>query len=209
MSGRIWVCTGWSELLPSYLKHLTFSLGEQGSMHFVKVDSSKVIAPIFNLFTREGQGNVMNDNALSGVESRLNEVGSTIHGSSSAFLTLMKASDTSLDKAIEQDFRYRVLQTRLNNYKSYPIEAIRKDTEAVVYGSMFINSLIVFQAYASPDSLSLESLSQYTQLSDIKKGQVNLVNVNVIEIMDNTIDESNTRLKERVEEYLRAKGRMK
>lgn len=169
-----------------------------------KVDSSKVIIPFVELFTKEGQGINIDDDALNDIASQLNEIGSIMHGASSVLMTIMKSSDTDLEKAIERGFRYRVMQARLDNYKPYPSEAIRKDAEAVLYKSKAFNNVMVFQVY-DPDSLSLETLTEQTELSDIKKRQINLANVHIEEIMDDTIDEATTRLSEHIEEYLRSK----
>jgi hypothetical protein len=169
-----------------------------------KVDSSKVITPILPLFIKEGQAIVVGDDTLNDIETRLDEIGSSMHGAPSVFTTMMESSDTDLEKAIEKDCHYRVMQARLDSYKPYPSETIRRDIEAVIYGSKVFNDLIVFQSYLS-EPISLESLSLHTKLSDIKKEQVRFVNVNIKKIMDINIDKASVRLSEHIEEYLRDK----
>lgn len=169
-----------------------------------KVDFDKVFTPFIALFPKDDQGIVINDDSLNDVWAKLDEIGSIMHGPGSMFTTVMKSSDTDLEKAIERDFRYKVMHTRLDSYKPYPSESIRGDVERVIDGSKILNDLILAQAYI-PDSLSLESLSEHTKLSDIKKGQVYLANANIKEIMDSTIDKATVKLREHIEEYLRSK----
>ena len=171
-----------------------------------KVDSSKVITSILSLLTKEGQGIAIDDDALIDIGSKFSETGGIMDGPPLGFLTMMKSSDTDLEKAIEKDFHYKVMQAKLDSYKPYPNETIRKDTEKVIHGSKIFNNVIVFRLYLS-EPLSLESLSKDTQLSDVKKWQVYLVNANVEEIMDTSIDMACTRLSEHIEEYLRSKKR--
>ena len=171
-----------------------------------KVNSSKVITPILALLTKEGQSTTINNGALIDIESKFGETGGIKDGPPLGFLTMMKFSDTDLEKAIEKDFHYEVMQAKLDSYKPYPNETIRKDTEAVIYGSKIFNNVIVFKSYLS-EPLSLESLSKDTKLTDVKKWQVYLVNANVEEMMDTTIDMVCTRLSEHIEEYLRSKKR--
>ena len=173
-----------------------------------KVDSSKVITPILALLTKEGQSTTINNGALIDIESKFGETGGIKDGPPLGFLTMMKFSDTDLEKAIEKDFHYEVMQAKLDSYKPYPNETIRKDTEAVIYGSKIFNNAIVFRSYLC-EPLSLESLSEDTTLSEIKKWQVYLVNANVEEIMGTTIDKVCTQLSEHIEEYLRNKKKAK
>jgi len=168
-----------------------------------KVDTSKVLTPVLDVFTTEKESVVVDDEKVTDVSTRLDEAGNLMHGASSVLDTLMKDSDTSLVKKLESDFWYRVLRTRIEEYKPYPSEQIRKDVEAVIDGSLTFNNVIVLQLYASPDSLSLKSLSTFTQLSDVKKRQVSLVNANTIKIMNDTIDKASTRLEEHVNEFIR------
>ena len=168
------------------------------------VDTSKVLIPVIEWLTRENQGASIDDETLNNVESELNEIGSVMHGAPSVFMTMMQSSDTDLERVVEKDCRYRVMQANLDTYKPYPNETIRRDIETVIYGSKIFNNVIVFQLYLS-EPLSLESLSRDTKLSDIKRGQVYLVNANVEEIMDTNIDKACTRLSEHIEEYFSSK----
>ena len=172
-----------------------------------KIDTGKMLTPILNMF-QTAQGIVVNDDRVSQIESELDEAGGMMHGTPSIFDAMMKKSDTSLVNVLERDFKYRLLMARLDGYKPYPSEVIRKDVEAVIDGSITFNNVIVFQNYASPESLSLEALSTFTQLSDIKKHQVNLANINTIDIMNTMIEKASTRLREHVGEYLDKRGQM-
>lgn len=173
-----------------------------------KVDSSKVVTPILSLLTKEGQGIAIDDDALIDIGSRFSETGGITDGPPLGFLTMMKSSDTDLEKALQKDFHHKVMQAKLDSYKPYPNETIRKDAEKVIHSSKIFNNVMVFQSYLS-EPLSLESLSEDTQLSDVKKWQVYLVNANAGEIMDIGIDMACTKLSEHIEEYLRSKKRNK
>jgi hypothetical protein len=59
------------------------------------------------------------------------------------------------------------------------------------------------------EPLTLESLAEETELSNVKKGQVYATNVNVEEIMEEDIDKATTRLSEHIKEYLKSKTKTK
>jgi hypothetical protein len=172
------------------------------------MDASKVVVPAVQWLTKGEQGASIDDGTLNNVETELNQIGGIMHGTPSVFMTMMKSSDTNLEKVIEKDCRYRVMQAKLDSHKPYPNETIRRDIEAVIYGSKVFNTVMVFRAYLT-EPLSLETLSKDTNLSDTKKGQVYLVNANVKEIMDTNIDKACTRLSEHIEEYLEGREKAK
>lgn len=173
-----------------------------------KVDDSKVLTPTFEWLAKEDQSVSIDDDTINDVASKLDEMGSMMHGAPSVLITVMKSSDTNIEKAVEGDFRYRVMQARLDNYKPFPSEVIRKDVDEVLFKSKAFNNVMVYQEYMT-EPLTSESLAEQTKLSDVKKGQVYSTNVNVEEIMEDTIDKHTTRLSEHIEEYLKGKKKSK
>ena len=81
-----------------------------------KVDTSKVISPLLSIF-----GNLdINDSKISELDRKLSESGSAPSGIASVPDAIMGKSDTSLESALKKDFWYKVLLSRLDNYKPYP-----------------------------------------------------------------------------------------
>ena len=180
-----------------------------GKIDWDKVDIMKVLAPTFEWLTKkEDQSISIDDSKINDVASKLNEMGSMMHGSPSVLITVMKSSDTNMEKAIERDFCYGFMQARLDSYKPYPNEVIRKDVDEVSFKSKAFNNVIIYQKYMD-EPLTLESLAEQTELSDVKKGQLYITNVNVEEIMEDEIDKATTRLSEHIEEYLESKKKTK
>jgi hypothetical protein len=111
-----------------------------------RVDVMKVLAPTFEWLTKEEDQSIgIDDSTIDDVASKLNEMGSKMHGSPSILITAMESSDTNMEKAIERDFRYGFLQARLDSYKPYPSEVIRKDVNEVLFKSKAFNNVIIYQ----------------------------------------------------------------
>ena len=173
-----------------------------------KVDSNKIFSPLLTLFTTERQAIAINDSTITDIASKFKEIDSGVDGASSAFLAMMKTSDTDLERAVERDYQYGVMQARLDGYKPYPSEVIRKDVDLALFESKGFNNLIVFQAYMN-EPLTLKSLEEQTKLSVIKKWQVYSFHINTEDIMEDTVGIATTRLNEHIEDYLKDKKRVK
>jgi hypothetical protein len=150
----------------------------------------------------------LDDNSVKDASARLDEMGSMFHGTPSVFLAMMKDSDTNMEMAIERDFRYKLMQARLDSFKPFPNEVIRKDVGDTFFESEVFNHVLVYREYMS-EPLTLKVLTKYTKLSDVGKGEVYLANVNVEEKMEDTIDECTTKLSEDIEKYLEGKRKTK
>jgi len=161
------------------------------------VDTSKVISPLLNVF-----GSLeINDDKLSELHGKLSEAGSPPSGIASVPDAIMKGSDTSLERALRRDCRYRLLCTRLDGYQPYPTEAIGNMVSQIIHISLSINNALILQAYA-PDPLSLETLFSRTAFSGVMRMRVYSTNVQAEDIVNNAVDKLCTKLSALIDDYL-------
>ena len=98
------------------------------------IDKSKVIEPMFDFIfgnIEKKDIKIDDDSITKGIE-RLNTIGSRTGGAPSVLDTVLKKSDTSLDKELKKDFRYQYLLAKLDGYKPYPNNAIRNSVQTVI-----------------------------------------------------------------------------
>ena len=131
-----------------------------------------------------------------------------MHGAPSVLNTYMREGDTSLENKLQRNLWYRVLMARLDNYKPYPSDAIRKTVQLLLDTSLSFNNVILWLLYKS-EKTTPESISSATGVSDVKAHEIYTTNKNIEKIMDDTIDISNTNLQVQVDNYLTLREKKK
>ena len=120
--------------------------------------------------------------------------------------TYLSNSDTSLEKALKKDLRYRILLSRLDNYKPYPSDTIRNTTQLITGSSISFNNIIIWNAYTPKGESLLEKLSKI-HLSEEVIQSLYITIQNTEKSMNNTIDIDCANLRTQVDDYIKQRAK--